>query len=312
MKRTHKVILIISIVVLVVLIAIFGYRSGIISKAKTGYLLYAEKSIMVFDLETNVKNEYAVDGYAIESVGKYYGGDFCCEAINNETGEREILLFKNGKVEKSCLVPENNLLPAVFNDKVYYLTEDGKLNCVSDKDTELIASGVEEFSLNTRGEIAYIKEITDEEYSAERNINGELYYYVNGEEIKLGEAYSVQWLTDKELLVGAEKVEVEYDADGEIVSAAHIPEDYIVTTDNNEWTYSKEFNKIPFVVAFSSDSKKAITRTTDESFTYWLFGIYDIEKNVFSKTAIYDGINNEKVFEDMGANILWLDENPMD
>ncbi len=313
MIKTRKIILAILIVVLVVLIAICGYRSNIISKAKTGCLIYADESIVVINLNETTKKEYNINGYSnLNEIGQYYGGDFCCVAVNNETNEQEILLFKNGVVEKSYPVIEKIISISVYNDKVYYLTEDGCFNCVHENETELIESNIEEFALNNLGEIAYIKEIPDDNYSAEDSINGELYYYVNGTNKKLGEAYRVQWLTDRKLLVGSENVFKEYGADGELISVGHSPEDYIVTIGNNEWTYSKGFNKVPPVACLSPNGKKSVVYYSDEGFTTLFFGIYDIERDICDKNAIYDGINNKDVFDDMGANILWLEENPME
>lgn len=313
MEKTRKIKLIISAIALVVLFAIFGYKNSIISDAKTGYLVYADDIIAVVDLETTTKTEYNVNGYSnFDSIGKYYGGDLCCVAINNETTEQEILLFKNGNVEKSYLVIEDILSVSAYNDVVYYLTKDGNLICLSDSKTELIASDINEFALNDLGGIAYIKEIPDEDYSAESTINGELYYYANGTERKLGEACSVVWLSDNQLLADTEKVDKVYDTDGELVSAGHTWESYIISIENNEWTISPKFSKIPSIVDISLDGKKAIvTKSKDMSLETLIFGIYDIEKDICDENAIYDGVNYEEVFGDMGANTLWLDENPM-
>ena len=64
MIKTRKIILAILIVVLVVLIAICGYRSNIISKAKTGCLIYADESIVVINLNETTKKEYNINGYS--------------------------------------------------------------------------------------------------------------------------------------------------------------------------------------------------------------------------------------------------------
>lgn len=312
MEKTRKIKLIISAIALIVLFVIFGYKNSIISDAKTGYLVYADDTIVIIDLEATTQTEHNVDGYSsFDNIGKYFGGDFCCVATNNETIEQEILLFKNGVVEKSYPIMEDILSVSVYNDVVYYLTKDGNLNYICDDKTELLANNIEEFVLNSLGGMAYIKEIPDEEYSAESSINGELYYYVNEKATKLGEAYRAKWLSDKELLVSTEKVDKEYDSDGALISAGHIPEDYIVNVKNNEWICSKEFNKIPLVACVSPDGKKAVVYYSDEGFTTLFFGIYDIERDICDKNAIYDGINNKDVFDDMGTNIIWFDENPM-
>ncbi len=317
MKKSRIIILIILAMVLIVTSIVGGYRYSVIAKAKTGYLVYADKSIIVINLETTTKTKYNVDGYSeLRCIGEYYGGDFCCIATNNVTETYEILLFKNGVIEKTYSFLYDYASIAAHDDKVYYLTYDsnnkGDLVCISGDESIIIENDVEDFSLNSLGEIVYIKEIPDDNYSAEDSINGELYYYVNGKNRKLGDAYRVQWVSDKELLVGTEKVYKEYDSNGELISAAHSPEDYTVIIENNKWTYSKEFNKIPSVACFSPDGKKSVVYYTDEGFTTLFFGIYDIEKDICDKKAIYDGINNEDVFDDMGANVLWLDKNPMD
>ena len=315
MKKSRVIILVLVAILSISLIVVFGYRGSVIAKAKTGYMVYANEKIVVIDLEETTKTEYSIDGYSnCDNIGKYYGGDFSCRAINNKTNTQEILLFKNGSVERSYPVTEEIISLSAFNDIVYYLTKDGSLNCISNNETKTIANNVEEYALNSLGELVYIQEIADKEDSnIETDDDGMLYYSVNGKTKKLGEANSVIWLSDNELLVNAENVAVETDADGNVVSASHVYDDYIVTVDDNQWTFSKEFNKIPFIVNVSSEGKKAITETGDSSYTYLYLGIYDIEKDIFSKKAIHDGIKNEDVFGGMylGMDKLWLDENPM-
>lgn len=298
MKKSRVIILVLVAILSISLIVVLGYRGSVIAKAKTGYMVYANEKIVVIDLEETTKTEYNIDGYSnCDNIGKYYGGDFSCRAINNITNTQEILLFKNGNVERSYPVTEEIISLSAFNDIVYYLTIDGNLNCISNNETQIIANNIEEYALNSLGELVYIQEIADnEDYDIESDMDGMLYYSVNGKTKKLGEANSVIWLSDNELLVNAEN----YD-------------DYIVTVDDNQWTLSKEFNKIPFIVDMSSDGKKAITEICDSSLTYLYFGIYDIEKDIFSKKAIHDGIKNEDVFGEMYFDMgtLWLDENPM-
>ena len=319
MKKSHKIIIALLSIALIVSILMFSYRYGVIAKAKTGYLIYADNTINVIDLKNTTKTKYNVDGYYDFSlIGEYYGEDFCCIAINNETTEQEIVLFKNGTVEKSYSVPEKIISISAYNDKVYYLTEEsrnkGSLNCIYKDETELIANDVEEFAINSIGEIVYIIEKPDNnnQSSMENDSNGELYYLANGKSIKLGEAYKALWLNNNELLVSAEKVEKTYRDNGDLLSTTHIPEDYIVNAKSNTWTYSEEFNKIPFIVDVSPDNHKAITFITSEGFNTPYYGIYHIEKDICVKKAIYDGVNNEDVFGEMGSNTLWLDENPME
>lgn len=320
MKKSHKIIIALLSIALIVTIVIFSYRYGVIAKAKTGYLVYADNTINVIDLKNTTKTKYNVDGYYdFGLIGKYYGGDFCCTAINNETTEQEIVLFKNGVVEKSYSVSEQIVSISAYNDKVYYLTEEGRLNgslyCIYENETEVIESNVEEFALNSLGEIVYIKEKddNDKQSSMENDSNGELYYLANGKSIKLGEAYSALWLNDNELLVDAEKVNITYRDNGDILSAMHSIEEYIVTVENNKWTYSEEFNRLSsHVIEISPDNNKAITFITDEAFTTPYYGIYHIEKDIFIKKAVYDGTNNKKIFDNMNSNTLWLDKNPME
>ena len=315
MKKSRVIILVLVAILSISLIVVLGYRGSVIAKAKTGYMVYANEKIVVIDLEETTKTEYSIDGYSnCDNIGKYYGGDFSCRAINNKTNTQEILLFKNGSVERSYPVTEEIISLSAFNDIVYYLTKDGSLNCISNNETKTIANNVEEYALNSLGELVYIQEIADnEDYDIESDMDGMLYYSVNGKTKKLGEAYRIIWLSDNELLVGVENVAVETDADGDLVYGAHALDEYIVTVDNNQWIFSKEFNKIPFIVDVSSDGKKAITEICDSSLTYLYFGIYDIEKDIFSKKAIHDGIKNEDVFGEMYFDMgtLWLDENPM-
>ncbi len=319
MKKSHKTIIALLSIALIVSILMFSYRYGVIAKAKTGYLVYADNTINVIDLKNTTKTKYSVDGYYDFSlIGEYYGGDFCCIAINNETTEQEILLFKNGTVEKSYSVSEKIISISAYNDKVYYLAEEnrnkGSLNCIYKDETELIANDVEEFAINSIGEIVYIIEKPDNnnQSSMENDSNDELYYLANGKSIKLGEAYSALWLNDNELLVDAEKVEKTYRDNGDLLSTTHIPEDYIVNVKSNKWIYSEDFIEVPFIVDISSDNNKAITFITNEGFDTPYYGIYHIEKDIFMKKAIYDGVNNEDVFEEMGSNTLWLNENPME
>jgi hypothetical protein len=294
---------------------VLGYRGSVIAKAKTGYIVYANDKIVVIDIDETTRTEYSIDGYSkCDTIGKYYGGDFSCRTINDKTNAQEILLFKNGSVERLYPVTEEIISLSAFNDIVYYLTKYGNLNCISNNETKTIANNIEEYALNSLGELAYIQENDDnEDYDIESDMDGMLYYSVNGKTKKLGEANSVIWLSNNELLVNAENVAVKTDADDNVVSASHTYDDYIVTVDDNQWTYSKKFNKIPFIVDVSSDGKKAITEICDSSLTYLYFGIYDIEKDIFSKKAIHDGIKNEDVFGEMYFDMgtLWLDENPM-
>ena len=319
MKKSHKIIITLLAIALIITIVVFSYRVGVIAKAKTGYLVYVDNTINVIDLKNTTKIKYNVDGYYDFSlIGEYYGGDFCCLAINNETTKQEIVLFKNGVVEKSYSVSEQIVSISAYNDKVYYLTEEGRLNgslyCIYENETEVIESNVKTFTLNSLGEIVYIKEKndTDKQSAVEDDINGEMYYFTNGKHIKLGESYSALWLNDNELLVDAEKVDITYRDNGEILSVGHTFEEYIVTVENNKWTYSKEFNKVPHIVDISPDNNKAITFITSEGFDIPYYGIYHIEKDIFMKKAIYDGVNNEDVFGEMNSNTLWLNENPME
>lgn len=319
MKKSHKIIITTFAIVLIVAVVIFSYRYGVIAKAKTGYLVYADNTINVIDLRRTIKTEYNVDGYSeLNNIGKYYGGDFCCIAINNETTEQEILLFKNGTVEKSYSASEKIIFISAYNDKVYYLAEEsrnkGSLNCIYKDETELIANDVEEFAINSIGEIVYIieKPDNDNQSSMENDSNDELYYLANGKSIKLGEAYSALWLNNNELLVSAEKVEKTFRDNGDLLSTKHTVEDYIVDAKSNKWIYSEEFNKIPHIVDITPDNNKAITFITDESFSTPYYGIYHIEKDICIKKAIYDGVNNKDVFGDINSNTIWLNENPME
>lgn len=321
MKKSRKIIIAILALILIVAVAVSGYRYGVIVKAKTGYLIYIEDTIKIIDLKNTTKSEFNIDGYSdFGLIGKYYGGDFCCKATNDETTEQEILLFNNGVIEKSYIVIEKIISIAAHNDKIYYLTEEnknkGNLNCIYKDKTELIANDVEEFTLNSLGEIAYIKDITpSEEYSAESSINGELYYFENGKHTKLGEACGVDaWLSNDELLISTEKVDVTYNEDGDLVSARHTFGDYIVNVENKEWKYSKEFNRLSaYIIDISQDRKIAIIGKSNEAFELASVGLYDIEKDIQSKSALYDkGIKNEDIYNDMGFAALWLDENPME
>ena len=319
MKKSHKIIITTFAIVLIVAIVIFGYRYGVIAKAKTGYLVYVDNTINVIDLKNTTKTKYNVDGYYDFSlIGEYYGGDFCCIAINNETTEQEILLFKNGTVEKSYSVSEKIISISAYNDKVYYLAEEnrnkGSLNCIYKDETELIANDVEEFAINSIGEIVYIIEKPDNnnQSSMENDSNDELYYLTNGKSIKLGEAYKALWLNNNELLVSAEKVEKTFRDNGDLLSTKHTFEDYIVNVKSNKWIYSEDFNTVPFIVDISSDNNKAITFITDEVFNTPYYGIYHIEKDICIEKAIYDGVNNEDIFDEMNLNTLWLNENPME
>lgn len=319
MKKSHKIVITIFATVIIVAVVMFSYRYGVIAKAKTDYLVYADNTINVIDLKNITKTEYNIDGYYDFSlIGEYYGGDFCCVAINNENNEQEILLFKNGVVEKSYLVSKKIISISAYNDKVYYLTEEsrnkGNLNCIYKDETKLIANDVVEFAINSIGEIIYTIEKTDNnnQPSMENDSNDELYYLKNGKSIKLGEAYSALWLNNNELLVSAERVEKTYRDNGDLLSATHIPEDYIVNVKSNKWIYSEEFKKVPHIVDVSPDNNKAITFITDESFNTPYYGIYHIEKDICIKKAIYDGVNNKDVFGDMNSNTIWLNENPME
>lgn len=295
-------------IILVLTVAITGYRNSVISKVKTGYLVYADDTIKVINLETTSKTEYNVDGYSeLRYIGKYYGGDFCCLAFNNETKEQEILLFKNGKIEKSYPFLEDDASITAHNDKVYYLTLDssnkGDLVCISDNETSIIESDVKSFVLNSNGAIAYIKYIP----TKDNGIYGDLYYLKNGNVTKLGEAISAKWLSDEELLVCTETIKESYD---EVIS--HVYDDYIVSVSNNEWIFSKEFNIIPNVAEFSPDGKNAIVYGEGEITNSRFYGIYNIEKNICDKDCIYDGTNNKDVFVDVHSDILWIDTNPME
>lgn len=319
MKKSRIIVLVILVIVLLVTSVVVGYRYSVISNAKTGYLVYADNTINVIDLKNTTKTKYNVDGYYDFSlIGEYYGGDFCCIAINNETTEQEILLFKNGVVEKSYSVSKKIICISAYNDKVYYLAEEsrnkGSLNCIYKDETELIANDVEEFAINSIGEIVYTMEKpnNNNQSSMENDSNGELYYIANEKTVKLGEAYKAIWLNNNELLVTAEKVDLTYRENGDVLSTRHTVEDYIVNAKSNKWTYSEEFNEIPHIVDISPDNNKAITFITDESFSTPHYGIYHIEKDICVKKAIYNGVNNEDVFGEMNSNTLWLNENPME
>lgn len=309
MKKSRIIFLAVLAIILVVTVAITGYRNSVISKAKTGYLVYADDTIKVINLETTSKTEYNVDGYSeLRYIGKYYGGDFCCLAFNNETKEQEILLFKNGKIEKSYPFLEDDASITAHNDKVYYLTLDssnkGDLVCISDNETSIIESDVKSFALNSNGAIAYIKYIP----TKDNGIYGDLYYLKNGNVTKLGEAISAEWLSDDELLVDTETITES--SDSKVTS--HVFEEYIVSVSNNEWTFSKEFNRIPNVIEISLDGKNAIVYGEREITNSRFYGIYNIEKNICDKDCIYDGTNNKDVFVDVHSDILWIDTNPME
>ena len=308
MKKSRIILLAILAIILVVTTAIFSYRSNMISKAKTGYLVYADETVNVINLETTTKTEYNVDGYSeLRCIGKYYGGDFCCVAKNNVTESYEILLFKNGVIEKSHPFSDDYASVAAYNDKVYYLIWDssnkGDLVCISNDENSIIESDVKSFALNSNGALAYVKHIP----TKDNGIYGDLYYLENGNTTKLGEAISAIWLSDNELSVDTETITES--SDSKVTS--HIFEEYIVSVSNNEWTFSKEFNRIPNVIEFSPDGKKAMVYGETDLNTPFL-GIYIIEKNICDKDCIYNGTDNKEIFADMSLGVLWLDTNPME
>lgn len=308
MKKSRIILLAILAIILVVTVAITGYRNSVISKAKTGCLVYADETVNVINLETTSKTEYNVDGYSeLRCIGKYYGGDFCCVAKNNATESYEILLFKNGVIEKSYPFSYDYASVVAYNEKVYYLTWDssnkGNLVCISGDEKSIIESDVKDFSLNSQGALAYVKYIPNDN----DGIYGELYYSENANATRLGEAISAMWLSNNELLVNTEIIKESYDS--KVIS--HIYEEYIVKVANNEWTFSKEFNKNPNVVEISPDGKNAIVYGTTELDRKFI-GIYNIEKNICDKDCIYDGVNNKDIFGNTTSNILWFDKNPME
>lgn len=307
MKKSRIILLAILAIILVVTVAITGYRNSVISKAKTGYLVYADDTIKVINLETTTKTEYNVDGYTeLRCIGKYYGGDFCCVA-KNATESYEILLFKNGVIEKSYPFSYDYASVAAYNDKVYYLTWDssnkGDLVCISDDETSIIESDIKSFALNSNGALAYVKHIP----TKDDGIYGDLYYLENGNTTKLGEAISAIWLSDNELLVDTETIT--QNSDSKVIS--HVFEEYIVSVANNRWELSREFSSIPNVYEISPDGRNAlVVRPIDVNIEFC--GIYNIENNVCDKNCIYNGKDNKEIFDDMSLRVLWLDTNPME
>ena len=68
MKKSHKIIITTFAIVLIVAVVIFSYRYGVIAKAKTGYLVYADNTINVIDLRRTIKTEYKYIDTNVSSV----------------------------------------------------------------------------------------------------------------------------------------------------------------------------------------------------------------------------------------------------
>lgn len=310
--KGHKksVIIILAILILCAIIVIISHNKSV-ADLKKGYLVYSNNNntLCVYDVKNSTEMTYSVDEFSnITNVGKYYGGDFCCIGKNAQSDNNEILLFKDGTLEKTVPIPyKDELLFAVaYNQDIYFSTEE-KLYTIDKSNGEsiLIDDIYSAPFINSKRIVAYLRNDTD--LSSEADYVQNTLCILNNNQIQeLGTVDQIIcWLSENKILVRTTDVIVTQN--GKNQTTQYTSENVIIDILTGEKETTNMFDKTVLQATLSEDNTKAVCwYPMDGSTNMMKLGIYDINNDKNYKSVIGQSSLNM-----VSSVFVWLDENPM-
>lgn len=284
---------------MVIISSIVIFHISTVNEYQTGYLVWADKTINVYNYTSDTKKEYIFEEYNCSNIGKYYGGDFCCIGYSN--GAEFALLFDDGIIEDTICLPYNTEQVASLKNEIIFLSENRifSIDRYSGECKLLVDNANSgDFYLNENGDIAFIR--------AEKDIST-LYVYSNDKEINLGNATQIMcWSSNKELIVktfDSMITETDYGSKTTVIS-----KNYIVNIKNNSWKETSLYKDVRCVSAWTLNNQSICWFTAIDSTEYYPLGFVDLNTRVRSKWAL----DNDIIKYDEGPTFFeWLEENPM-
>lgn len=297
--------------VFIVLIAIFSIHNNEVTNLKNGYLVYSHHNtgfLCVYDIQNAMEMKYEIEGYYdIQGVGKYYGGDFCCIGKNKKTCDKEILLFKNGTLEKSISILYDALFVVTHHNDIYFSTNEN-IYTINKQNEEclLIDNTCSIPFVSSCGFVAYLRNNTNLESETDYTQNT-LCILKNGEIQEMGVIDQIVcWLSEEELLFTKTNIFVNNN-NNKIQTIQYNSERIIIDVSTKEQKSTNLFDKTVLQTNLSEDSTKAICwYPVDGSTDMMRLGIYDIKnQRNYKHTIGTSSLNN------ISSVLLWLNENPM-
>lgn len=309
MKKS-KIIKALIIVIVAAGILTFFYVAGSDESVTPSYFVWADKTINIYDVETNTKKTYEFDEYNCHDIGKYYGGSFCC--IGDKNGTPYALLFKNGEIEEYISLPFNAQRITVYHDNVFAFF-DGEIYKINRQSQECkpIIDDVDPmfdiFYINENGDIAFLRETHEENNDAQVFA---LYVYSNNEEKYIGNVERVfYWQSNEKIAVRTSRRQI-YEEDGNSVYSDGEFNDYIINVKTKDREKTKLFKEAASVVSWKQGSTAIITSYYRSASVNEFAGIVNIEANV--QEASYYGNQTNKTVEQISSYFEWFEENPLE
>lgn len=298
-KRIWLLIIFFIIITLVIICSINILHISTVNEYQTGYLVWADQTINVYNYASNTKKEYIFEEYNCSNIGKYYGGDFCCIGYSNE--DAFALLFGNGIMEDAIYLPYNTEQVASLKDEIIFRSGNQiySLDRYSDKCKLLVDNANSgDFYLNENGDIAFIR--TEKDIST-------LYVYSNDKEINLGNATQIMcWSSNEEVIVktfDSTVAETDYGSKTTVISKT-----YIVNIKNNFWKETSLYKDVRCVSAWTLNNQSICWFKAIDSTEYYPLGFVDLNTRVRSKWAL----DNDVIKYDEGPTFFeWFEGNPM-
>lgn len=310
MKKSVTICLSVAVILLLIFDIIIIFHNKAVTDLKKGYLVYSNHStgtLCVYDVENSMKMTYSIDRFSnIKGVGKYYGGDFCCVGENEQSSNNEILLFKDGSLEKTIPISYKAFSSVACEQDIYFATKK-KLYSIDKSSNECVfVDNIWSIPfINSKGIVAYLRNDTD--------LNSETDYYQNtlcvfnnGKIQEFGIVDQIIcWLSEDEVLV--RKTDTVIAQNGKDQTIKYNSENVIINISTKEKETTRMFDKTVLQASLSNDNTKAICwYPMDGSTDMMKLGIFDINNDKNYKSAIGTSSLN-----DISSTFVWLDENPM-
>lgn len=308
MKKSKKIFIALLIIIAAVAVFISAFRFIVIKSSKTGFIVYGNETLNIYSLKSNNQTTYSIEGYTnLHDVGEYFGGDFCCIGDKSDDSTSTVLLFKDGALEKEIPTPYQITQVAAFNDDIYFKS-DGQVYALSKINNEyqpiINNIGYERFYLNSKGDIAYLRNETGDIYSDDLS----LYCYSDGKENKLGITSGIRcWFPDGTLLV---RTRENFEAKT-IYGFSYWSEttSFFIDIEKNIWSKTDTLENCVDAAALSTDGNNAICWFFAEgSSDFTPLGINNLKLNVKSEWTL----TNDILINHVPFYFLWLDENPLE
>lgn len=310
MKKGTIVFLSLAITLSLILSVFIIFYQKSIESLKTGYLVYSNNStgtLCVYDVENSMKMTYSINGFSnIKGVGNYYGGDFCCVGKNEQSNNNEILLFKDGSLEKTIPISYKALHSVAYEQNIYFTTEK-ELYSIDKNNSECVfIDNIYSIPfINSKGIIAYLRNDTD--LSSETDYyQNTLCVFNNGKIQEFGIVDQIIcWLSEDEVLV--RKTDNVIAQNGNVQTTKYNSENVIINISTKEKETTRMFDKTVLQASLSKDNTKSICwYPMDGSTDIMKIGIYDIKNNKNYKAVI-----GKSSLNSVSSVFVWSDENPM-